>query len=231
MKAGSILLVWLLTTAATAAAATPARHDTAHIRLTVETFLRAQTQGMPGEIVIEAGAVDPRLALPLCGALEPFMTPGSRLVGKLTVGVRCTAPSAWTVYVPATVKVIAQVVVGVRPLAPGEVIGRSDLALQSADLGQLPGGVLTDPAQAVGKTVSASLLTGQPLRRDILRSPPAIIAGQSVKVVSRGPGFEVRTEGKAVSSAAVGQVAQVRVASGQIVSGIARQDATIEVGF
>jgi flagella basal body P-ring formation protein FlgA len=41
----------------------------------------------------------------------------------------------------------------------------------------------------------------------------------------------VSAEGKAMANAGVGQVAQVRTATGQTVSGVARADGTVEVSF
>jgi flagellar basal body P-ring formation protein FlgA len=232
MRRGILLWLMGLTLAAAAShAAEQARHDPAELRLAVQSFLRERTLGMPGEIVVEVGAVESRLNLPLCGVLEPFIPSGARIVGKVTVGVRCAAPAPWTVYVPATVRIMTEVVVAVRPLAAGHIVSRSDLALQRADLSQWPGRVLTDPGDAIGKAVASGFMAGQPLRQELLRSPPAVTVGQSVRVVSRGPGFEVRTEGKALTSAASGESAQVRVASGQVGNGIARPGAVVEVGF
>jgi flagella basal body P-ring formation protein FlgA len=65
----------------------------------------------------------------------------------------------------------------------------------------------------------------------MLRQPLAVQQGQSVKVVSRGPGFLVTADGKAVTNAADGQVAQARLASGQTLSGIARPGGIIEIGY
>lgn len=50
-----------------------------------------------------------------------------------------------------------------------------------------------------------------------------------MRVVSKGKGFQVATEGKALNNAAAGQVVQVRTASGQTLSGIARADGTVEI--
>jgi len=57
-----------------------------------------------------------------------------------------------------------------------------------------------------------------------------IRSGQTVKLISSGPGFTASGEGKAVNNAAEGQVAQVRVPSGQTISGIVLPDGTVEVG-
>lgn len=195
----------------------------------VENYVRGETAGFPGQVIVSLGAVDPRLNLPACQALELFIPAGGRLWGQATVGVRCNNQTPWTVYVPVGVKVMANVVYAAKPLAQGQPVAASDLALQKADLAQLPAGILTEQSQAVGKTLATSIASGQPLRRDMLRSPLVVLQGQSVKLLARGRGFNVSSEGKALAAAAAGQVAQVRTHSGQIINGIARPDGIVEV--
>ena len=203
----------------------------AAIQRAIEDYLRVQTSGLPGEVTAAAGAIDPRLALTQCGALEVFTPPGTRLWGTSSVGVRCTAPQPWTIYVSVTVRVKGSYVASARALTGGQVLTQNDLAILHGDLTQMPGGVVTDFSQAVGKTTAAPLAAGQPLRSDLLRTPFAIQQGQTVKVVTSGPGFRVSAEGRALVNATPGQVAQVRSASGQTVSGTARADGTVEVRF
>lgn len=206
------------------------RQEPAAIRKTVENFVRLQSVGLPGQVAFTVGAIEPRLNLPACPVLEAFLPPGSRLWGHATVGVRCGAPS-WTLYVPVTVRVTADVVVSARPLAQGQAIGSADIVLRSSDLTQLPASVVTEPAQAVGKTLTSSIASGQPLRLDLLRAPLVIQQGQVVKLQSRGRGFTVSSEGRALANAAEGQVVQVRTPSGGVVSGIARPGGVVEVSF
>jgi len=196
---------------------------------TVENYVRGETAGFPGQVVVSLGTVDPRVNLPACPALEPFVPAGGRLWGHASVGVRCNSQTPWTLYVPVNIKVIANVVHAARPLAQGQSVGTTDVALQKADLAQLPAGILTELSQAVGKTLVTSLMSGQPLRQDLLRSPPVIQQGQSVQLQAQGRGFSVSSEGKALASAAEGQVVQVRIQSGRVISGIARREAVVEV--
>lgn len=195
----------------------------------VENYVRGETAGFPGQVGISLGAVDARLNLPACQALELFIPAGARLWGQTTVGVRCNSQTPWTVYVPVSVKVMANVVHAAKPLVQGQPVAATDLALQEADLAHLPAGILTEPAQAVGKTLVSSIASGQPLRHDMLRAPPVVLQGQSVKLLAQGRGFNVSSEGKAVAAAAAGQVVQVRIHSGRIINGIARPDGIVEV--
>jgi flagella basal body P-ring formation protein FlgA len=72
---------------------------------------------------------------------------------------------------------------------------------------------------------------GTVLRQEMLKISPVVQQGQAVKLTSSGNGFSVSAEGQAMSKANEGQVVQVKVASGQIVTGIARSGGQIEVGF
>lgn len=214
-----------------ARAVEPPRQDLTALQKAVEKFIRGQTTGLPGTVEVTVAAFDPRLSLPACRSPEPFIPAGSRPWGNTTVGVRCAAPSPWIIYVPVIVKVMGNVVVTARPLVQGTMITQADLASQRADLTQLPAGVISDPAQALGKTLVFGVGAGQPLRRDLLKSPPVVLQGQTVKLVARGPGFAVSSEGRALNNAGEDQVAQVRIAGGQVISGIARRGAVVEVPY
>jgi flagella basal body P-ring formation protein FlgA len=199
------------------------------IQRSVEQLVQRQTAGLPGKVSFTLGAIDARLNLPACPALEAFMPAGARLWGRTNIGVRCSASNPWTIYVPVSVRVLSDVVVAARALTQGHTIVEGDLMLQEADLGQLPGAVVTDPARALGRIVTISVAPGQPLRQDYLRSPLAIQQGQSVTLRVQGTGFRVSAAGKAVSNAAEGQVAQVRTPSGRTINGIARLGAIVDI--
>jgi flagella basal body P-ring formation protein FlgA len=145
--------------------------------------------------------------------------------------VRCAGATPWSIYVTAQIKVVGNFVVTARPLGQGQALAATDVALQSGDLTQLPAGILTDPQLAMGKTLSAALAAGQPLRQELLRAPLVVQQGQTVKLQSSGHGFRVTTDGRSLTNAADGQIAQVRTAAGQTISGIARSGGVVEIIF
>ena len=227
------LLTALLLTSTLALAQAPgaARQDLAALRIVVEQYLQVQSAGLPGQASIEVGAIDPRMSLAACPAPQAFQQPGARAWGKTTVGVRCAAPSAWTVYIQAKVAVQAEYVAAAVPLAQGQPIEQSQLVLLKGDIAALPNGVLTDMAQAIGKSSTISLPSGAPLRLDALRSKPVVQQGQLVRVVSSGAGFTVSAEARAIGTAGDGQVVQVRTPAGAILSGVAKAGGLVEVVF
>ncbi|MDR2787790.1 MAG: flagellar basal body P-ring formation protein FlgA [Candidatus Accumulibacter sp.] len=195
----------------------------------VEDFLRAQTQGIPGKVGYHITPPDARTRLAPCDAYEPFQPAGAAPWGKTTVGVRCLGPSSWTLYVQVRISVETSYLVAARPLMAGQVIGENDFIVRNGDLGTLPATVLMDVEQALGRTVRIGIGAGQPLRGDQLIMPWAVRQGQTVKTLSRGTGFSVSNEGRALNNAQEGQVVHVRTPSGQTVSGIAKAGGIVEI--
>ena len=197
---------------------------------TAERYARQQTQGMPGKVQIKMGSLDVT-RLPPCTAHEAFSPSGTRLSGKTHVGVRCLGPAIWSVLVPVHIAITGNYLTTSRPLVAGQTITAADLVVASGDLSTLPTGILGDPQSAIGKTLRNSLGAGQPLRADQIVAPLVIRQGQTVRVTSAGPGFAVSSEGKAMNNAAEGQIAQIRMGSGQTVSGVAKADGSVEISF
>ena len=225
-------LTFFLCFACTAASAqAPARQDLNALRVVAEQFLTAQSAGLPGKVTVTVGALDQRMNLAACPDPQAFAQPGARAFGKTTVGVRCAAPTPWTVYIQSQVSVQADYVAAAMPLVQGQTIDASQLVMVKGDLGALPNGVLTDMAQAVGRTSSMSVQSGSPIRADQLRSKPVVQQGQAVQVVSGGAGFKVTAQAKAIGNAGEGQVVQVRTPAGAILSGVARAGGLVEVVF
>ena len=229
LKVGIAMLALMQSTIATPANL-PERQDLAVLKNKIEEFLLTQSTGYPGKVMVTAGAIDPNLRLAQCPAPEVFLPSGSRAWGKTSVGIRCSAP-IWTIYAQAKVSVKAQYLVAATPLAQGHIVTGQDVLLEEGELTQLPAGVFTDAAQAVGRTVSLSMVAGSVLRQDMLKLAPVVQQGQSVLLTSNGNGFSVTSEGKALNNANEGQVVQVKVESGSVVRGIARNGGKVEVAF
>jgi len=204
------------------------KQDIAVLKQKITDFLTVQTVGFPGKVTVKAGSIDPNLKLAACPDVNVFMPNGSRPWGKTSVGISCSAPT-WTIYVQATVNVQAQYLVAAGPLIQGQQVTQQDMLFETGDLTQLPAGIFTDMAQAVGRTVNISMKAGTVLRQDMLKASPVVQQGQTVMVVSSGQGFSVSAEGQAMAKASEGQVVQVKVANGQLVSGIARNGGKVEV--
>ncbi|WP_371324728.1 flagellar basal body P-ring formation chaperone FlgA [Dechloromonas sp. ZY10] len=210
------------------AAPSAVRSDHDEISSLVETYLLQQIpeQAEHAKVTVNPPNLE---KLPPCNQYQVFLPRGSKTIGKINVGLRCVGPANWSLFLGAQVSISSHYLSAARPLSAGQTLNQQDLLIKQGDLGQLPPGTLLDPAQALGKTVKASIPAGTPLRRDQLQAPAVIQAGQNVRVIYRAPGFSATAEGKALSNAGAGQVAQVRMPSGQIVSGQATSQGEVEI--
>jgi flagella basal body P-ring formation protein FlgA len=219
------LLATLLSYPSLVQAAASQNH--AQIREIALAYAQQQTQTLPGKVSIQIGEIDPRVTLRTCAAPEAFTPAGAQQIGKTSIGVRCNEKPGWSIFVQVTIRVSATLLVANRPLAQNAVLNSNDFSLQSGELGQP--GILTDPAQAIGKTLKFGIGAGQVLRQDMLRAPFVVIQGQTTQVRVNSTGLSVRATGQALNNATEGQSAQVRMASGQVVSGTAAADGSVEV--
>ena len=208
-----------------------ARQDPAPVRKAIDTWLQIQTSGLPGEVSWDIGALDPANQLAPCKNFDIARPAGSRPWGRTNLVVRCLGETGWRVFIPVHVRVKSAYLISARPVAQGQTLVEEDLTTEFGDLSELPASTVTDPLQAIGKTASTSIPAGRPLRSDQLKAPVVVRQGQTVKVVSRGPGFAVGNDGRALNNASPGQVVQVRLSSGQVLSGIADSHGIIQVSY
>lgn len=205
--------------------------DVVPIQRAIARFLDVQNKGLPGQSSYSIGAINASGLPDDCRHLSVTMDANARPWGKTHVNVRCTEGSAWSLYVPVDIHVLVNYVVSAHPLIAGQVISAADIRQRQGNLADLPQGILTDLTQAIGQLSRVSLPADRPLRADMLRQPLVVKQGQNVKVVSGGIDFQVSSDGRALNNAAAGQVVQVRLASGQVLSGIAQKDGTIAIAY
>lgn len=180
---------------------------------------------------VEVGPVDARVANQPCDQIDLMLPAANRLRGRIQVGVRCRSPHAWAAWVPATIQITGTYYVASHQLPPGKTLDMGDLEARTGDLSMLPASVVQQPADVVGRVLLTSVAANQPLRAESLRLPVAVQAGQTVKLIAEGGGFQVSSDGRAMNQAAVGQVAQVRTANGNVVSGIAQSAGVVAIQF
>ena len=114
------------------------------IREAARQLIASQYPAGQADTRIEIGSLDPRLRLSRCAQpLETFFPQGSRS-NRPTVGVRCSAPKKWTIYVSAEVHQMVTVWVASDYLPRGSLIREQDFTQKQMDLSQLRYGYFTD---------------------------------------------------------------------------------------
>ncbi len=177
--------------------------DPAVVAAEVESFLQTQAGSYAGtpSISVESPRISQQAA---CDQVQPFLPNGQRLRSRMTVGVRCMAPEAWTSYVQANISIQGYYYVANRTIQAGETLTLSDLTGRDGDLLRLPTGVVVDPSHAIGHIAAQRIQAGGTIKASALRDPDSIKRGQAVRTEARGVGFVATGEGTALQSGAPG---------------------------
>lgn len=181
-------------------------------------------------VEIEVGRLNPRLRLAPCARVETYLPSAFKPWGRTRVGLRCLeGATRWNVYLPITVKVFGPALVAASALPAGTVLGEADLVQAEVDLAAEPGAVLTEAAQAVGRTLARTVGAGDALSTGKVRPRLWFAAGDTVRLVAAGAGFSVQGEGRAIGPGLDGSTVRVRTESGRIVTGLATGEREVEV--
>jgi len=210
-------LILILLALAPAAAFADAYQPVDSIR---QAALAALGPGVEAEATLDAGLRMPACPVPLQAQ------PGN---GN-TVEVGCPQAAGWRLFVPVKVRRNQNVLVLARGLAAGETIDAADIAIEKRDAARIVGAVLADPADAVGKTARRVLGAGTVLSATDLVVPRLVRRGDTVALVARRDGLEVRMSGRALGDA--GQNERVSVensSSRKVVQGVVEAGGTVVV--
>jgi len=202
------------------------------LRQSVTDFLQTQTAKRAGQdIEISVGRIDRRLKLVACKKTPTaFLAPGAKLQGKLTVGLRCNGPKPWTVYVPAQIKIFADVIAATQPLLRGSKISAADIMFVRQELNQLRSGYFTKTDAVIGKVLTQNLAAGHAITPKRVKAAILIRRGEKVTIVASVGTLKVKGKGEALKDAARGELIPVRNSrSKRIIQGIVTKPGTVKV--
>ena len=184
--------------------------------------------GLRPEIVI--GALDSRLRLAPCQQIEPYLPTGTRLWGRTRIGIRCLqGPVAWNVFLPVTVRAWGPAWTVRQPVSAGTVLTPNDVELTEIDWAESVTPVLFRVSEWEGLEATRHLVPGQVLRQGMIRSPQLFTAGSTVRVLIRGPGFQLTATGSALSHGHQGQNARIRMPNRKVLTGTVLDAETVEI--
>lgn len=180
------------------------------------------------EIVV--GNIDSRLKLAPCGNIEPYLPVGSKLWGRTRVGLRCVdGITRWNISLPVTVKAWGNAWVIKNHVPSGSVVTEANVVQSEVDWAEEANSVLIDPSLWMGQMATRVLNTGQTLRQGMVKPAQVFQAGSMVRLVAQGKGFQVSSEGQALSAGVVGQQARVRLDNGKVSSGTVVDSRTVKI--
>jgi flagellar basal body P-ring formation protein FlgA len=169
-------------------------------------------------------SVDGAIRLPRCA--EPL---AANLTNAATVEVGC-ASAGWRLFVPVRIQRMEEVWVLTRPLAAGQPIGADAVRSEARDVTRIAGGALPATATVEGQLARRSLMAGSVLQAQDLISPRAVRRGDSVTLVSRIGGIEVRAAGRALGDGGLDERVSVEnLSTRRVVQGVVRSSGEVEV--
>lgn len=157
-------------------------------------------------IAATPGRLDNRLRLSECDqALDTFTPYGRKNNSRVTVGVRCTGTTSWTLYVPVTLTDERTVIVASRELPRGTIVTANDVKTEVRDVARLHRGYLTEEKQIIGKKLKRTVHSNDIMTPAKLMIQHAVKKGSQVTILAQIGTLQVRMRGKALGNGAIGE--------------------------
>ncbi len=232
-RSGRQWVVWLmvLPTLLIATSAN-AGHSLSEIAGTAAMAMQAQAYNAGyREVEVKLRPLDARLNLAKCSnPLEALPANSMRPLGAVSVGVRCSGDSPWTLYVRGQVSATEQAPVLVTAVGRGEIIGSDDVNYEVRQISNDYAGIISDINDIIGKEARRSLRAGDAIRFNDLRAPQLVERGQTVTIVSGIAGLQVSMQGKALAGGAKGDRLIVsNLSSGKRVEGVIMANGAVRI--
>lgn len=167
----------------------------------------AATQAERGyQVTYETGNIDSRIALAPCSAaLAVEFTGDPWKSERPSVQVACTGERPWRMFVTTTVSINGPALVATRPLGRGEHVTSNMVKTRSVVVNASRRGIISDANLVEGMVVRRPVNAGSVLTPDLLEAPDAVSRGDHVIITARNGSFSVRSRGKALANASVGE--------------------------
>lgn len=190
----------------------------------VDSIRAAALAAIPDPRGAEA-TLDPALRMPRCA--QPLQ---ARQSGAGTVEVAC--PSGWRLFVPVRMDRSQEVLVLARGVAAGEPITPDMFIVERRDASRIAGAAVAGPAAALGRVARRTLSAGSVLTAGDLVAPRLVRRGDSIALIARQHGIEVRMAGRALGDAGENERVSVEnLSSRRVVQGMVNAAGDVVVGY
>lgn len=157
------------------------------------------------------GNLDPRLSLAPCDddriAVEFSSDPMRTTQPSLLVS--CEGKRPWRMYLSVSLDIYGDALVASRPLNRGDRVSQAMVTTDRVVVNAIRQGAITRQEDLIGLELKRPVRAGTPFTPHLVTSPDAVSRGDHVMITARSGSFAVRTRGKALASARIGE--QVRV--------------------
>ena len=201
------------------------------IRMQVEAFILAYPYQTPYLPVLRTSKIDKRLRLKACEMpIQIEFSNRDRTYGSTSLSLRCNTPVQWKLYLPVSIDLFDDALVTNRSMLRGQFIDTNWVSYQKTNISRLSSGYYQRGKDLENLEVSRNLASGILLTPANLRPRLMVRSGQQVTLILNYKGLSIRSSGKALQSAHIGQVIKVRNnQSRKIVEGVVSGEALVKV--
>ncbi len=216
--------------------AAPEHQAIASIVAAAEAYVRRAHADSPG-LSVEVRQPDPRLRLAECPLeLDAQAAPGSAVIGRATIVVRCDSDKPWRLHLMAEISLEAQIWVLSRDVKRDELLTRDLLTKQKMTLGRgmsphrRVGSLIEQPELRMGQAFTRSASAGEPLGDRLLKPRELVGRNAQVRIRRIGSGLAVEASGVALDGGAMGDRVRVRsLSSGRTIEALVADQDLVEV--
>ena len=203
------------------------------IVMQAEAFIEQHAYQSPYSPEIRIKPLDSRLRLQAC--FEPLnidFTRADITHGNTSLTVKCPTAPYWKILLPVTVTLYDDVLVTRRPLMKDEQLDASTVRLKKQNISGLRQGYYKKDINLTHLQARRNLGSGTILTPDTVSPRLMVKSGQQVTIVLEYRGIAIKTTGKALQSARLGEPIRVKnTRTARVVEGIVQGDALVRVNI
>ncbi len=173
------------------------------------------------DVTATAQPMDSRLRLRQCELpLEAGSTAALLKPGRVSISVRCSGSTTWSLFVPVVITARAPVVVLKGPLPRGTIISAEHLELRELPVDKLPPNYLGRVDAVIGQELTRHINQESYATAAMLKLRKLVEKGQQVVILAQSGSLEVKMAGEALEPGQLGDRISVRNSvSGRTVQG------------
>lgn len=180
----------------------------------IEAFFHAQWGEKASDIQVSYPQNKPQLDCeePILNLVNP-----QKKWGNVTISAECHHKKT---FIQVYIAIVGNYIVANQSIAAGSVITQDSIRLQSGRLDKLPPGILLDKTELIDFVALRNITHEQPIKSTMIRKRWQVKAGQVVKLILNGDGYQIITQGKPLTNAGLGDMINVRTENGKVVKGV-----------
>jgi flagella basal body P-ring formation protein FlgA len=203
------------------------------IQLQAESYIVNYPYESPYPPTFKLGHLDSRLRLRACR--EPLSIEFSRrdlVFGNTALMIRCPIEAGWKIHLPVRIDVFDDVVVASKAMLKGQKIDESAITFQKHNIARLKNGYYSKNSALQQLQARRNLVRGAVLTPSNLSPLLMVRSGQQVTLVLSYNGLQIKSTGKALQSATLGQLVRVRNSQSlKIVEGVVAGEGLVRISI